>query len=77
MCTSTTREPPVNFGCTAQRWRELTKLRVKVIEEGNGSALRGAISSAKPDERVRHVRFTSGSIVVDLMDSRTISVPLA
>jgi hypothetical protein len=29
------------------------------------------------DERVKGVRFTEDSLVVDLMDGRTISVPLA
>lgn len=29
------------------------------------------------DERVRHVRFDADSIVVELMDGRTISAPLA
>jgi hypothetical protein len=49
----------------------------KSSRKGDGSALPGAISSAKADDRVRNVRFTSASIVVDLMDGRTISVPLA
>jgi hypothetical protein len=34
-------------------------------------------SATKADERVRDVRLTDDSLVVDLMDGRTISVPLA
>ena len=34
-------------------------------------------SSANPGERVRDVHCTEDSLVVDLMDGRTISVPLA
>lgn len=40
--------------------------------------MRGAASSAiKADERVKDVGFTQDSLVVRLMDGRTISVPLA
>jgi hypothetical protein len=34
-------------------------------------------SEIKPGERVKDVNFTEDSISVDLMDGRTISVPLA
>lgn len=34
------------------------------------------ISEVKPGERVKDVRCTEDSLVVDLMDGRTISVPL-
>ena len=34
-------------------------------------------SEPKPGERVKDVRFTEDSLVVDLVDGRTISVPLA
>ena len=34
------------------------------------------ILAQKPDERVEAVYFTRGSLVVDLKDGRTISVPL-
>jgi hypothetical protein len=34
------------------------------------------ILSTEADERVKNVRFTSDSLSVDLMDGRTISVPL-
>ncbi len=34
------------------------------------------ISALKADERVRDVRFSRDLLVVDLMDGRTISVPL-
>jgi hypothetical protein len=37
-------------------------------------AVKGASAS---DERVKEVSFTEDSLVVDLMDGRTISVPLA
>jgi hypothetical protein len=33
--------------------------------------------TSKADERVREVRLTDDSLIVDLMDGRTISVPLA
>ena len=33
-------------------------------------------SDVKPGERVKHVRFTDDELVVDLLDGRTISVPL-
>jgi hypothetical protein len=36
-----------------------------------------SISDIKPGERVKDVNFTEDSISVDLMDGRTISVPLA
>jgi hypothetical protein len=35
------------------------------------------ILATKADERVKDVSFTEDSLVVDLMDGRTISVPLA
>ena len=35
------------------------------------------ISEIKPGERVKDVQFTEDSLSVDLMDGRTISVPLA
>jgi len=35
------------------------------------------ISVRVTDERVAHVRFDADSLIVDLMDGRTISVPLA
>jgi hypothetical protein len=35
------------------------------------------ILALSADERVKGVRFTEDTLVVDLMDSRTISVPLA
>ncbi|MBI5894738.1 MAG: DUF2442 domain-containing protein [Desulfobacterales bacterium] len=35
------------------------------------------ISEIKPGERVKAVHFTEDSLSVDLMDGRTISVPLA
>jgi Protein of unknown function (DUF2442) len=35
------------------------------------------ISKRVTDERVRDVRLTPDSLIVDLMDGRTISVPLA
>ena len=35
------------------------------------------ISQIKPGERVKDVHFTEDSLSVDLMDGRTISVPLA
>ncbi len=34
-------------------------------------------SESRPGERVRGVRFTEDALVVDLLDGRTISVPLA
>jgi hypothetical protein len=34
------------------------------------------ISEIKPGERVKDIRFTEDSLSVDLMDGRTISVPL-
>ncbi len=34
------------------------------------------ISAIRADERVKEVRFTTDSITVDLMDGRTIAVPL-
>ena len=34
-------------------------------------------SEAKPGERVKNVHFTEDTLVVDLMDGRTIIVPLA
>lgn len=34
-------------------------------------------SEGRPGERVRDVRFTEGDLIVDLLDGRTISVPLA
>lgn len=34
-------------------------------------------STQKPDERVEAVYFTRNALVVDLMDGRTISVPLS
>ena len=34
------------------------------------------ISEIKPGERVKNVHFTEDSLCVDLMDGRTISVPL-
>ncbi len=36
-----------------------------------------SISDSKPGERVKNVHFTDDSLSVDLMDGRTISVPLA
>ena len=33
-------------------------------------------SEGRPGERVRHVRFTEDDLIVDLLDGRTISVPL-
>jgi Protein of unknown function (DUF2442) len=33
-------------------------------------------SEVRAGERVRHVRFTEDALVVDLLDGRTISVPL-
>lgn len=36
-----------------------------------------SISDNKPGERVKNVHFTEDSLSVDLMDGRTISVPLA
>jgi hypothetical protein len=33
-------------------------------------------SEGRPGERVKDVRFTQDSLVVDLLDGRTISVPL-
>ena len=36
-----------------------------------------AITDAKPDARVENVSFTSECLVVDLVDGRSISVPLA
>lgn len=36
-----------------------------------------SISAPGPDQRVRHVTFTTDSISVDLFDGRTISAPLA
>jgi len=36
-----------------------------------------SISDIKPGERVKDVHFTEDSLSVDLMDGRTISVPLA
>ena len=36
-----------------------------------------SISDIKPGERVKDVYFTENSLSVDLMDGRTISVPLA
>jgi hypothetical protein len=36
-----------------------------------------SISDIKPGERVKDVHFTDDSLSVDLMDGRTISVPLA
>ena len=36
-----------------------------------------SISDNKPGERVKNVYFTDDSLSVDLMDGRTISVPLA
>jgi hypothetical protein len=35
------------------------------------------ILALRADERVKGVRFTEDTLVVDLMDGRTISVPLA
>ena len=35
------------------------------------------ILATRADERVRAVRFDADSLIVDLMDGRTISVPLA
>jgi hypothetical protein len=35
-----------------------------------------SISDARPGERVKDVRFTEDALVVDLLDGRTISVPL-
>ena len=35
-----------------------------------------SISEVKPGERVKDVRFTDDVLVVDLLDGRTISVPL-
>jgi hypothetical protein len=35
-----------------------------------------SISEGRPGERVKDVRFTQDSLVVDLLDGRTISVPL-
>jgi hypothetical protein len=35
-----------------------------------------SISQIKPGERVKDVHFTENSLSVDLMDGRTISVPL-
>jgi len=34
-------------------------------------------SEGRPGERVKNVRFTEDALVVDLLDGRTISVPLA
>jgi len=36
-----------------------------------------SISEIKPGERVKDVNFSEDSLIVDLMDGRTISVPLA
>ena len=36
-----------------------------------------SISEGKPGERVKDVRLTEDLLVVDLLDGRTISVPLA
>ena len=36
-----------------------------------------SISDNKPGERVKNVHFSEDSLCVDLMDGRTISVPLA
>ncbi len=36
-----------------------------------------SISDSKPGERVKDVHFSEDSLSVDLMDGRTISVPLA
>jgi hypothetical protein len=36
-----------------------------------------SISESSPGERVKDVRFTDDALVVDLLDGRTISVPLA
>ncbi len=36
-----------------------------------------SISDNRPGERVKNVHFTDDSLSVDLMDGRTISVPLA
>src|SRR5438477_11543778 len=36
-----------------------------------------SISDVRPGERVKDVRFTEDVLVVDLLDGRTISVPLA
>ncbi len=36
-----------------------------------------SISDIRPGERVKDVHFTEDSLSVDLMDGRTISVPLA
>ncbi len=36
-----------------------------------------SISEIKPGERVKDVQFSEDSLIVDLMDGRTISVPLA
>ena len=33
-------------------------------------------SDVRPGERVKEVRFTEDALIVDLMDGRTISVPL-
>lgn len=35
------------------------------------------VSESKPGERVKHVRFTEDTMSVDLLDGRTIVVPLA
>ncbi len=34
-------------------------------------------SEPKPGEKVKHVRFSDDELIVDLLDGRTISVPLA
>ncbi len=36
-----------------------------------------SISEIKPGERVKDVHFSEDNLIVDLMDGRTISVPLA
>jgi len=34
-------------------------------------------SEPRPGEKVKHVRFSDDELIVDLLDGRTISVPLA
>ena len=34
-------------------------------------------SEPKPGEKVKHVKFSDDELIVDLLDGRTISVPLA
>jgi hypothetical protein len=36
-----------------------------------------SVSDVRPDERVKDVRFTDDTLAVDLLDGRTLIVPLA